>query len=57
VHRVTVARWLGAARASLLDGTRRRLAERLGLPSPEVESLVRVLWSQLHISISRSLRR
>ena len=55
-HRVTVARWLASARASLLDETRKRLAERLGVPATKVDSLIRILWSKLDVSLSRELR-
>jgi RNA polymerase sigma-70 factor (ECF subfamily) len=53
VHRTTVARWLKAAREQVLTETRRRLLEALKLSSSEVDSLVRVLQSQLDLSLSR----
>lgn len=55
-HRVTVARWLGQARRQLLDDTRRRFAERLGLPGAEIESLTGLVPSRLDLSLSRLLR-
>jgi RNA polymerase sigma-70 factor, ECF subfamily len=55
VHRATAARWLAAARKHLLDETRRLLMERLGANPAEVESIVRMLDSQLHVSVQRFL--
>lgn len=53
--RATVARWLAAARQAVLVGTHRRLQVRLRLPVSEVESLARILRSQLHLSLARCL--
>lgn len=55
VNHSTVSRWLAAAREEILDGTRRRLTERLALEPGEFESLVRALQSQLDISVARAL--
>jgi RNA polymerase sigma-70 factor, ECF subfamily len=53
--RATAARWLAAARQAVLDDLHRRLRERLRLSPSEVESLARVLRSQLQISLARYL--
>jgi RNA polymerase sigma-70 factor (ECF subfamily) len=55
-HRATVARWIADARESILDETRRRLQERLRLTPAELQSLIRLLRSQLYLSVSRLLR-
>jgi RNA polymerase sigma-70 factor, ECF subfamily len=51
VHLVTVYRWLREARARYLDETRRRLAASLKLEGREVDSLLRLLESQLDLSL------
>jgi RNA polymerase sigma-70 factor, ECF subfamily len=55
VHRATAARWVAAARQALFDDTRRRMIDGLGLPASEYDSLVRLLHSQLDLSIQRHL--
>jgi RNA polymerase sigma-70 factor (ECF subfamily) len=55
VHRATVARWIAEAREAILDEARRRLEARLGVSSSELQSLIRVVRSQLHLSVSRLL--
>ena len=55
VHRATAARQIAAARAEILDETRRLLAERLALAGEELDSLIHLLRSQLHLSVSRLL--
>jgi RNA polymerase sigma-70 factor (ECF subfamily) len=55
VHRLTVTRWFAAIRERLLHETREELRRRLGAGSDEVESLVRVLQSQIDASIRRHL--
>jgi RNA polymerase sigma-70 factor (ECF subfamily) len=57
VHRATVARWIAQAQESLLRDTRRHLRAALALSPEEVESLMRVVRSQLDISIVSMLRR
>jgi RNA polymerase sigma-70 factor, ECF subfamily len=52
VHRATVARWIARARQGIADNTRRLLAERLGLPALEIESLVRLCQSRLDVGFS-----
>jgi RNA polymerase sigma-70 factor, ECF subfamily len=55
VHRATVARWIAAARELLHAGTQRRLAERLSLAPGDFESIVRLVRSQLDVSVRRIL--
>lgn len=52
VHRITIFRWIDAARQSILAGTRDRLAEQAGLPRLEVDSLVAQMVSQLDVSLT-----
>jgi len=55
VHRATVARWIAGTRDELYDETRRRLREKLHLDAAEFESLVRLVRSQLDVSVRRIL--
>ena len=55
VHRATAARWVAAARDRVLDGTRQRLGERLGVDSAEFRSLTALLRSRLAFSLVRHL--
>jgi len=55
VHRATVARWLATIRDDLVADTQRRLAARLRLDRDEVESVIRLVRSQLDLSIVRLL--
>lgn len=55
-HRATCARWLADARAELARGTRRHLTAALGLPRDEVDSVLRMLDSDIELSLSRLLR-
>jgi RNA polymerase sigma-70 factor (ECF subfamily) len=56
VHRATAARWLNRARGALVAATHRRLAERLKLPVEQIESVIRLVSSQLDASVIRYLR-
>lgn len=56
VHRATAARWLTRARAALVAATHRRLAARLELPVEQIESVIRLVSSQLDASVIRYLR-
>jgi RNA polymerase sigma-70 factor (ECF subfamily) len=56
VHRATVARWLVAIRRELFEGLCARLATRLRSSPSEVASLVRLVRSQVDLSIGRLLR-
>jgi RNA polymerase sigma-70 factor (ECF subfamily) len=51
VHQVTAARWIERARQGLLRETRRELMGKLGLGRPELESIMRLIQSQLHVSV------
>jgi RNA polymerase sigma-70 factor (ECF subfamily) len=55
VHRATTTRWLGQARELLLDELRRRLVESLRVDGREISSLVRLLRSQLEVSLRKAL--
>jgi len=55
VHRATAARWVAAAREALFDDTRRRMIEALGLAPTDYDSILRLLHSQLDLSIQRHL--
>jgi RNA polymerase sigma-70 factor (ECF subfamily) len=55
-HRATAARWVARARATVLAETRRLLAERVACGESELQSVLRVVASQLDISIQRLLR-
>lgn len=56
VHRATAARWLNRARASLVSSTHTRLAARLKLPVEQIESVIRLVSSQLDASVIRYLK-
>lgn len=56
VHRATAARWTQAAREELMAKARFQLAVRLKLPRTEIESIVRMIESQLAVSMSRLLK-
>lgn len=55
VHRATVARWLTRIREDLLKRTRKQLMERLQVGRTELESIMRLIQSQLDASIERLL--
>jgi RNA polymerase sigma-70 factor (ECF subfamily) len=54
VHRATAARWLEKARETLERRTRKLLIERLSVGAETAESIVRMLRSDLHITLSTS---
>ncbi|AKJ01847.1 RNA polymerase sigma-70 factor (ECF subfamily) [Archangium gephyra] len=56
VHRATAARWVVAAQQALLEETRRLLTERLRLTGSQLDSVLRLISSQLDVSLSRLLR-
>lgn len=56
VHRSTAARWVVAAQESLLQETRRLLTERLRLTGSQLDSVLRLISSQLDVNLSRLLR-
>ena len=55
VHRATAARWIASARDELMTRTLRFLRARLDLGPSELESLVRLVRSQLDLSLYRVL--
>jgi RNA polymerase sigma-70 factor (ECF subfamily) len=54
-HKSTISRWLARTRASVLAEVRRRLGQSLRLSPRELDSLIGVLRSQLHLSLHRAL--
>jgi RNA polymerase sigma-70 factor (ECF subfamily) len=57
VSRATAARRVAAARAALLDGTRRALGARLGVPEAELNSMLPLIESQIELSLPRLLAK
>ena len=55
VSRPTMSRWLAKIREDLLAGVRDRLRVRLGLGDAELDSLLGVVASGLHVSVLRLL--
>lgn len=55
VHRATAARWLASARESLAKETQRLLQARLQVSRSEFESLLRLVRSDLDVSLCRIL--
>lgn len=52
VHRATVARWIAAAREKIAEETRRAMAARLAVTSSQLDSLIRLVRSDLELSVS-----
>lgn len=55
VHRVTAYRWLEKARGALVGKTQKLLRARLKVEQGEFESIMRMIRSQLHLSLVRHL--
>lgn len=55
VHRATAARWIERVREDLLLATRERLMRRIKVDRGELESIMRLIQSQLDVSIQRFL--
>lgn len=55
VHRVTAFRWLEKAKEILVRGTLETLRGRLKLPADELDSVLRMIRSQIHLSLVRHL--
>lgn len=53
VHRVTAYRWLEKAKEALVGHTLDLLRARLNVEQPEMDSILRMIRSQLHLSIHR----
>jgi len=56
VHESTASRWLSQAAAEVADEARRRLVARLALSPSSLESVTRMVVSNLDLSIARILR-
>jgi RNA polymerase sigma-70 factor (ECF subfamily) len=56
VHETTAARWVKAAAGTVAEDARRRLTERLSLSGSSLDSIARLVLSNLDASISRLLR-
>jgi RNA polymerase sigma-70 factor (ECF subfamily) len=55
VHRVTAFRWLEKAKEHLVRSTLELLRARLKLPANELDSVLRMIRSQIHLSLIRQL--
>jgi len=55
VHRVTAFRWLEKAKELLVRSTLDTLRARLKLPADELDSVLRMIRSQIHLSLVRHL--
>jgi RNA polymerase sigma-70 factor (ECF subfamily) len=55
VHRVTAFRWLEKAKEHLVGATLEILRGRLKLPANELDSVLRMIRSQIHLSLVRQL--
>jgi RNA polymerase sigma-70 factor (ECF subfamily) len=55
IHRATAARWLAQARAQVFERTQAGLMARLKVSSRESESIIRLIRSQLDVSVHRLL--
>lgn len=56
IHRATAARWVAAARQAVVDGTRAQLTARLRVAPDELDSILRLIRSQLDVSLPPALR-
>ncbi|MCA9625104.1 MAG: sigma-70 family RNA polymerase sigma factor [Myxococcales bacterium] len=55
IHRATAARRVARARGALLSGVRSRLMDELGLGRAELDSVMRLIESNVHVSVQRLL--
>jgi len=55
IHRVTASRWVSEIRHALLKGTRARLREKLRLDDTSLDSAIRLIDSNLDMSLYRLL--
>jgi RNA polymerase sigma-70 factor (ECF subfamily) len=53
IHRATAARRIASAREAVLRNTRQLLMQRLRLSRAELESVVRMIESQMHVTVER----
>jgi RNA polymerase sigma-70 factor (ECF subfamily) len=51
VNRATTARWVTAARVAVVSRTRHQLVSRFGIAASEVDSIIRLVRSQLDLSV------
>jgi RNA polymerase sigma-70 factor (ECF subfamily) len=51
INRATAARWVAGARLAIVTQTRETLAGELGLPTKEIDSIIRLVRSQLSLSL------
>lgn len=56
VHRATAARWIAEARCRILEEAHRQIRDRLNVSGTELESLQRLVQSQLEVSIVSFLK-
>jgi RNA polymerase sigma-70 factor (ECF subfamily) len=56
VHRATIARWIQAARDSVLAATRRRLVKDHGLDPSEVDSILRLAQSRIDLTVDQLMK-
>ena len=56
IHRATVARWNSRVRQALLNETRASLTAELGVEGVELDSIMRLIQSNLEVSLHRLLR-
>lgn len=55
VHRATVARWIEKIRAELLSQTQKILMQRIRVEPAELDSILRLIQSQMDVSLHRLL--
>jgi len=55
IHRATASRHLGRTRDRLIERVRALLCERLSLPAPALHSVLRLIQSQVDVSLQRLL--
>lgn len=55
VHRATAARWVASARDRLSARTRRRMMNQLGVARSDLQSILRLIQSQVNVSVRRCL--
>ncbi|MGE5183095.1 MAG: sigma factor-like helix-turn-helix DNA-binding protein, partial [Acidobacteriota bacterium] len=51
VNRATTARWVAGARLAVVRRTREQLVDRFGIAASEVDSIIRLVRSQLDVSV------
>ncbi len=55
VHRASIARWIAKARREIFDHTRRMLTAKLKVGGKDYDSILRLIRSQMHVSLSELL--